>query len=299
MFRSIPSRASARIALTCALFLLPGCRVSVGADGGNERIMASFYPIYIMTRNIADGVPGVKVVNLTKPTSGCLHDYTLSPDELVQLETALAFVVNGAGMESFLARVTQRRPSLPVVDASRGIPPIVDPHGETNAHFWVSVSLAKVQVSNIAEGLARLDPSRAHAYRRNAAAYLARLEALRLAMHAAIDPLPSRRIVTFHEAFPYFAREFDLRVEAVVEREPGSEPSAGELSDTVALVKKAGIHGLFAEPQYPDGAIRTIAKETGARVYLLDPCVTGPDSLDAYFAAMEANRKVLVEALGR
>jgi zinc transport system substrate-binding protein len=285
--------------LACALFLLPGCRGSNRTDGGNQRIMASFYPIYLMTRNIADGVPGVKVVNLTKPTSGCLHDYTLSPDELVQLETALAFVVNGAGMESFLSRVTERRPGLPAIDSSRGIPPIVDRNGETNAHFWVSVSLAKAQVSNIAEGLARLDPSRAPAYRRNATAYLARLEALRLAMHSSIDPLPNRRIVTFHEAFPYFAREFDLRVEAVVEREPGSEPSAGELADTVALVKKSGIRGLFAEPQYPDGAIRTIAKETGARVYLLDPCVTGPDSSDAYLSSMEANRKVLVEALGR
>lgn len=280
-------------------FIILGCGPATKPSGETRRLMTSFYPIYIMARNIAEGVPGVKVVNLTKPSTGCLHDYTLTPDDLLHLENAMALVVNGAGMEGFLPRVRERQPGLSVIDASEGIPPVVDRHGETNAHFWVSVTLAMRQVSNIAEGLARLDTSHGAAYRKNAAAYSARLEALRRSMHATVDPLPHRSIITFHEAFPYFAREFDLRVEAVIEREPGSEPSAGELADTIATVKRAGIRALFAEPQYPAGAVNTIAKETGARVYPLDPCVTGPDALDAYLVAMEANRKVLAGALGK
>ena len=104
-------------------------------------------------------------------------------------------------------------------------------------------------------------------------------------------------IITFHEAFPYFAKEFDLRISAVVEREPGSEPSAKELADTIELVKESNAQALFSEPQYPDSAARTIAKETSAKVYVLDPAVTGPDAYDAYINIMENNLKVLKEAL--
>ncbi|NPV93136.1 MAG: zinc ABC transporter solute-binding protein [Firmicutes bacterium] len=261
-------------------------------------IVTSFYPMYIMTLNITRDIPGVKVTNLTRPTTGCLHDYQLTPEDMKNLEGASIFVVNGAGMESFLDKAVKQQPDLKLVEASRGIPLIRgEEEEEDNPHVWVSISGAIQQVRNIGTQLAALDQGRADRYRANTEAYVKKLESLRDRMHQALDPAKTRDIVTFHEAFPYFAQEFKLNTVAVVEREPGSEPSAAELADTIETVKQSRVKALFAEPQYPAKAADTIARETGARVYILDPAVTGPLDPDAYINIMEANLKTLQEAL--
>jgi zinc transport system substrate-binding protein len=104
------------------------------------------------------------------------------------------------------------------------------------------------------------------------------------------------QIVTFHEAFPYFAREFGFSIAGVIEREPGSEPGARELADTITFIRKNPKALLFAEPQYPAKIADVIARETGSRVRMLDPAVTGPSDRDAYIRIMEKNLKVLREA---
>lgn len=261
-------------------------------------IATSFYPMYLATANIAAGVPGVRVTNVTPPVTGCLHDYQLTPQDLRTLAGAEVLVINGGGIESFADKVVAQLPRLIVIDASRGIDLISARHGGVNPHVWVSVSGAMAQARAIAEGLAAADPEHAAAYRANAAAYLAKLDALRQRMHDGLTSARTRDIITFHEAFPYFAREFDLNVVAVIEREPGSEPSAGELAATIDLVRARRITALFAEPQYPAKAAEVIARETGATVHTLDPVSSGPpDSLDHYIAAMERNLAVLQAAL--
>ncbi len=270
--------------------------VAAGAPPRDFRIVTSFYPIYIHTLNVAGGIPGVTVANLTEPITGCLHDYQIKSGEMVALSRADVFVVNGLGMEAFLERVVRQQPKLKVIEASAGIAIIRDAT-EDNPHVWVAVNGAIRQVENIAAGLAAADPAHAARYRANAAAYVAKLQALSQRMHAALDHLPRRDIITMHEAFPYFAREFDLRIMAVVEREPGSEPNAGELADTIRLIRKAGIMAVFAEPQYPDKIAQAIARETNAVVYTLDPGVTGPPRPDAYLMIMERNLDVLKQAL--
>lgn len=265
----------------------------------NLTVLTSFYPIYIATLNVTQGVEGVEVVNLTKPQTGCLHDYQLTTEDMRKLETADVFVVNGAGMEQFLDKALGQRKDLPVVEASEGIA-LLGEKGAENPHVWVSVANAARQTETIAARLAAIDPKHADAYRKNAADYVAKLEALRAEMHAQIDPLPNKAVVTFHEAFPYFAQEFGLRIAAVVEREPGSEPSPRALEETIRAVRAAGVRALFAEPQYPSGAAETIARETGATVYTLDPVVTGeatPQAKDAYIEAMRKNMQTLVQAL--
>lgn len=261
-------------------------------------ILASFYPVYIMVRNIAADVPGVEVRFLAPLTTGCLHDYHLRPDDRLLLDRADIFVVNGLGMESFLEKAVSQVPGLKIIDSSAGIIPLVDNRTKsTNPHVWVSVSNAILQVRNISESLSRLDPEHKKLYRRNHDNYSAALTALRGKMHAELKDLKHRDIVTFHEAFPYFASEFGLRIAAVVEREPGSEPGAREMADTVKLIKKAGIKAVFAEPQYSPKSAQTIGRETGVPVYELDPAVTGSDSDDAYIRIMERNLEVLKEAL--
>lgn len=262
------------------------------------RILTSFYPMYIATLNVAKDVPGVEVLNLTKPQTGCLHDYQMTPDDMTHLSGANIFVVNGAGMEAFLDKVVAQLPALKIVKASDGIE-LIKGEGEEgdNPHVWVSVSLHIKQVENIAAQLAKADTAHADQYKKNAAEYVARLDQLRKKMHEGLKDVQTRDIITFHEAFPYFAREFNLKIAAVIEREPGSEPSAKELAETIEIVKKAKVKALFAEPQYPTKAAEAIVRESGAKLYTLDPSVTGPMTADAYFAIMEKNLAELRKAL--
>ena len=253
--------------------------------------------MYVMALNVVGDTSGISVERMTGPYIGCLHDYQLTPADLKTLSTAEVFVANGAGMESFIDKAVKQAPNLKVIEASQGIKLAFD----DNPHVWVSISGAIQETKNIAAGLAAADPAHAASYQQNVANYVSRLEKLRQDMHAALDGLKNRDIITFHEAFPYFASEFNLKIVGVVEREPGSEPSAGELAMTIGLVRKAKVKALFAEPQYPAKSADIIRRETGVPVSILDPAVTGPrepaQARDSYIATMEQNLKVLVQAL--
>lgn len=294
------------IAAICAI-LLSACsgRESTepavkGQKGLN--IVTSFYPVYIETINVTKNIPGVSVTILSGNATGCLHDYNLRTGDMKRLEEADILVINGAGMEGFMDRIFEQQPGLQIVDASRGAELLKDEStGEENAHVWVSVSGAIRQVRNIAEQLSAFDRANAQAYGKNAEAYVKKLEDLQVLMHKELDGLKDRNIVTFHEAFSYFAQEFNLNVSAVIELDPGSEPGAGQLASLVDTVRKDRVKALFTEPQYPSDIADIIAGETGAGVYVLDPVVTGSadGDADAYIVKMKENMKTLKEALNR
>ncbi len=294
------------------LFGAAGC-AQAPKEQTRVRLVASFYPIYIMALNLTDGIDDVSLDCMASQETGCLHDFQLQSEDMKNLESADAILINGAGMESFLDKIFSELPALRVIDSSAGITLLEDEghdhageshdhgeehdHGEVNAHLWVSISNCITQVHNLADGLVSLDPQNAARYRENERIYAEKLSALRDNMHAALaDPSP-RDIITFHEAFPYFAAEFDLHIVSVINREPGSEPNARELADTIRLVRDSGVRALFAEPQYPETAADIVADETDARVYTLDPCVSGEMDKDAYLRAMEQNLQTLLEAL--
>ncbi|MFH0754105.1 MAG: metal ABC transporter substrate-binding protein [Candidatus Omnitrophota bacterium] len=292
------------LGVAAVLFLLFGLVAGVRAEDqkpGEIRIVASFYPMYIMAKNVVKDVPGVTVANLTPPMTGCLHDYTVTTEDMKKLVGANIFVANGAGMESFLDRIVSQYPQVKIVQLSESIP-LIKGEGEEgdNPHVWVSISNAITEVKNLDVNMERIDPAHVELYRKNTAEYAGKLETLRQKMQTDLAQYKGKKIITFHEAFPYFAQEFGLEIAAVVEREPGSEPSAKDLADTVDIVKKkAGIKALFSEPQYPALAAQTIAKETGATVYMLDPAVSGPDDPDAYLKIMEKNLEVLKDAFSK
>ncbi len=291
--------------LVFCLSILSACSSQTGKNNGQLNtdnsiiIDTTFFPIYIEAMNITKDIPGVKLVNITPPATGCLHDYQLTPDDLKNMSEADILIINGAGMESFTDKISSQLPDLQIVDASRGIALIKSGENDYNPHVWVSITNSIQQVKNIGEQLAVLDPDHAAQYISNTEVYSAKLEDLRMKMHQAVDNADSREIVTFHEAFPYFAQEFNLHITAVIEREPGSEPSAAELAETIKIIEDSGTRILFTEPQYPAKSAETIARETGTRVYVLDPAVTGTPEADAYLKIMENNMKTLQEALNQ
>lgn len=275
-------------------------------------VCTSFYPAYIMTLNIVGDVPGIQLINIAPPDTGCLHDVQLSPADLLQIEKSDMLIINGSGMEAYLTQVIERFPDLSIIDSSQDLDlssfAAVNEeshsdhdglnHHEVNPHTWVSLSLASQQVQTIGNKLAELDPANREQYLANTTAYVAKLQQLKAKMHEQLAGIKNKNIITFHEAFPYFAQEFDLRILAVVQQEAGSEPSAKELAHTIELIQENQIKAIFVEPQYPEAAARTIAGETGAGVYTLDPAVSGPlDDRDAYLKAMERNLDTLMEAL--
>lgn len=300
--------------LLCVLLVCSGCSLRTEEEPEQFRIVTSFYPMYIMALNLTDGISGVQVDVMAGEQTGCLHDYQLQSRDMQNLQKADVFIINGAGMESFLDAVTDQLPDLPIITASQGIPLIggeeesaeeektehehEHEHGDANPHVWVSITHAIQQVDTISEGLAQADPQHAAQYRENAAVYREKLQDLRQEMHAVLDSVPDKRIITFHEAFPYFAQEFGLEIVKVINREPDSQPSAKELAETIREIRETGVKAVFAEPQYPESAADVVAEESGAGMYFLDPCTTGEKDPDAYLRAMRENMEVLRQALG-
>ncbi len=277
-----------------------------------ETVVASFYPIYLFALNLLDGVEGVELASLAEPTSGCLHDYQLQTSDMKALAQADVFLINGAGMEGYLDGVFEAFPTLPVADASKGVELLEDcaeddhdhdGHGHEhafNAHIWLDAENAILMVNNLADGLIAALPAHADAIAANRDAYAARLTALDAEITAALADLPRKDIITFHEAFPYFAHAYGLNVAAVINRDPDDALSPRQLAELCKTVKSLGAPPLFTEPQYEDMAAKTISRETGAPLFALDPIVTGPADapLTYYEDAMRQNLAVLVEALG-
>ncbi|OKZ85500.1 metal ABC transporter substrate-binding protein [Clostridium sp. 29_15] len=306
------------IIILVSLFLT-GCNNSAKSNNSTESnnkltIVTSFYPMYISTLNIVKDIPNVEVLNMTTSQTGCLHDYSLSTKDLKTLSNADILIINGAGMESFLDDVIDEYSDLKIIEASKGIHLIEDTehddHTEdhdhedhdhdVNPHVWVSISKNIEEVSNIAEELSSLDPNHANEYQDNANEYIAKLENLKTEMHSTLDNIAHKDIITFHEAFPYFAEEFGLNIVGVIEIEPDSEPSAKEVENIISIINEKNIKALFTEPQYSSKIADTIAKETGASIYTLDPIVTGDSNEKAYndyIIKMQENLNTLKEAL--
>ena len=316
------------IPLITTSLLFIGCNNNTNSnkttDDDTLNIVTSFYPLYISTINIAKDIPNVTVTNMTKSQTGCLHDYQLTPQDLKTLENADILVINGAGMESFLDGIISQYPNLQIINATEGLNLLEDDthshddhdhdhdvhddndeHAEDhdheyNAHVWVSVTGNIEEVKNISSQLENLNPENKDAYAANTDTYVSKLEDLKNEMHTELDNLPNRNIITFHEAFPYFAEEFNLNIAGVIEIEPDSEPSAKEIEEIINTVKTKNIKALFTEPQYSSKVAETIATETGVTVYELDPIVTGDanaDAYDDYINKMKKNLDILKEAL--
>ncbi len=218
------------ICLTAALLLLCFAVPATAESAGYPTVAVSFLPIGIFADNVLKGTDA-EIILLAPEASGCLHDYQLLPGDLTRLSSADILLINGAGMESFLPDIRDVYPDLMIADCSEGIELMQDEsdEGEYNSHIWLSPRNAEIMVRNIADALAEIDSAHAEEYSANADAYIRELQSLDAELKARCERLSRRDIVTFHEAFPYFARDYGLNVLAVIAPEPdegGSPPPA-------------------------------------------------------------------------
>lgn len=285
-------------------------------DSNKVKIITTFYPIYIMALNITDGIDNVEVLNMSEQNTGCLHDFQLKTEDMKNIETADAVIINGAGMETFMDKIFEEFPQKNVIDSSKGIDLIkenyhddIDSHNtshdghnhhhdDVNPHIWVSISNYIMQVENVSNGLVAIDPDNKDKYKKNTDKYIASLNNLKSEMHNNLSNVSKKDIITLHESFDYFAKEFNLNIIAVINHEPNTDPSSKEIKETIDIVNKfERTIPLFVEPQYPSTSAEVISNETGAKVYMLDSGVTGENVKDSYIKAMQKNLLVLKEAL--
>ena len=301
------------ISLVCAGFT--AAYVAGENDASNDggiTIVTSFYPMYIATLNVVDGVDGIYLENLSEPQTGCLHDFQLTPEDMKLLSKADVFVINGGGIESFMTDVATAYPKLAIVEACEGLELISEDgeddevhdehgedghdHGDVNAHAWMSVKLYRKQVANIANYLSQIDPSNAKKYQENAQNYDGELAKLQDKQQKAINFSNNQNIVIFHEAFAYVAEDYGINVCAVMDLDEERQISAGEVPGIISTIEQNSVSYILAEETYGADMGRVIEAETDATVVYIDPLNRGDYDKDSYLNGMDANIDKLTEA---
>ncbi len=141
-------------------------------------------------------------------------------------------------------------------------------HGAFDPHFWMDIDFAIVAVEAIRDELTRLDPDGADHYRERAEAYIAELREIDAEIRELLAGLPEERryLVTFHDAYGYFADRYGLTILGFVVEGPEEEPSASAITELVESINELGIPFIFTEPQFSARVIEQIARDTGATV---------------------------------
>lgn len=272
-------------------------------------IVTSFYPVYIAALNLADGVEGVALQTLAGPQTGCLHDYQLSPDNQMALESADVVVLSGAGAESFLDGALEGLDDVPVVDLSQGIDLLKSDHahehenGEIHAlyneHIWTSPTRYARQIQNLSDALIRLDPEHAAAYRVNTQRYLRQIEGIEQQVEETAASLTPTDTILFHESLAYLAQDLGVTVLADIPIGEDEPVSASTLVQAEQAIRPDHRLWLLYDSQYPSDDYDYLGKRAKQSQKLtLDMAVRGPLEKDAWLNAMTANLEQIRAAEG-
>jgi ABC-type Zn uptake system ZnuABC Zn-binding protein ZnuA len=231
------------------------------------------------------------------------EDFEPKPDDAKLLSDAALIVSNGVGLDDFLHDLLASGSggATPQLVLGEGIPTVTE-DGEENPHFWLDPSLVKqYYVPRIAAKLAEIDPAGKASFDANAATYSTALDTLDADLKAKVEQIPeaNRKLVTFHDAFPYFARHFGFELVGVILQNPGQEPTAADLAALVDQVKAAGVKAVFSEAQFSPKLAETLAKEAGITdvVTTLYTDSLGPPPADSYIGLMHWDVDQIVAAL--
>ena len=306
--RSAIRRASV---VAVAVILAAACGPAASAPGattsGSANSAEGALKVVTTTTVFADivqnvGGSRVAATSIIPPGVGP-EDYEPKPDDARKLANAKLIVSNGVGLDDFLDRLLAsgtggQTPQLVLGD---GIPTLTE-NGEQNPHFWLDPSLVKqYYVQRIAAKLTDLDPTGKATYDENASTYGVTLDSLDAELKAKISTIPeaNRKLVTFHDAFPYFARHFGFELVGVILENVGQEPTAAELAALVDKVRAAGVKAVFSEAQFSPKLSETLAQEAGISqvVTSLYNDALGPAPADSYLGLMRWNVDQIVKAL--
>ncbi|MBD2519930.1 zinc ABC transporter substrate-binding protein [Nostoc sp. FACHB-973] len=275
------------------------------AQPGKTKVVTTFLPIYLFTKAVAGNVADVEIL---VPPGTEVHEYQATPENVKAIATANVLVKNGLGLEEFLKDTVKnaQNSKLTEIDASIGIKPLneISPvekmgkeekdreHAQGNPHVWLDPVLAKQQVTNIRDGLIAADPGNKVTYEANAAAYIKELDSLNSEFQQTLQKTPNCTFVTFHDAFPYLAKRYNLKQVAVVEI-PEDQLSPTDVQNAINAVKKYKVKALFSEPGVDNKLLTSLSKDLKLSLRTLDSLETGQTDPQHYFQAMKTNLQTI------
>lgn len=275
------------IILCLALVLLSGCTSTSNKDK-SFKIVTSFYPMYTIANELAKGVEGVTVENMTSHSVGCLHDYTLTTADLKKIENSNIFLFNGLGIENFIEKILITYPNIIVADSSKGIDELISDESEENAHIWLSIDKYIKQVENVKDALIKADSKHKEFYESNAKDYLNRLNELNTKIKT--NTTVKKKCLSFSDSLAYLEETMNLEIKTIETDHEQNGLSAETIVDAIKYVKENGIKSIIIDKQTADNNAKTVAQETQTQVYVLDSMLGGEKD---YIEVMEENLKIV------
>ena len=292
----LPFKASA-----LAISLLAGVALGENPSQKKLNVLTTFAPIECFAANVSGDAAQVSV--LLPPASGP-HNYAFSPSDIRKLGSADVVIENGLGLETWLEKGIRSagKKDLLLVDTSKGIDRITGSDaeniaGSVNPHIWLSPLCAMKQVENIRDALVSRDPANASTYQQNAERYIDRLKVLDSEIRSETASLGNKNLVTFHDVFPYFAREYGFRIVATFETSPDQSPLPKRLERLRTILASEKVGAFFAESSYNSKPLEIFAREFRLPVVQMDSMETGEGNATFYERVTRSNLNKMVEAL--
>lgn len=259
-------------------------------------ILTSFYPIYIMTLNVANGAEDVKVSNMAEKYTGCIHDYTLTTTDMKKFESCDIFIQNGAGLETFSDKILESYPKIKVVNAADGVNNFIthnEDDEEVNSHIWLSISNYINEVIKITDSLMEMNSKNAKIYQKNCENYVNKLYTLKKKFDSL--NLKNKKIINLNESLEYMFKENDIDSVLIETDHEQSTISANKIRNIIELMQNDKINEIYIDKNDSRKLADVLQNETNAKIYVLDSAMSGDGSLDSYINIMNQNYEILKE----
>ena len=314
------------ILTACVALLMPGCGDDDGredsaagcaggapVDGRPLRVATTVAPLTSIVANIAGG-SGTVVTGIV-PEGLNSHTYEPAPSVAATLEDADVVFLNGLALEEPTKELAQANMGGDAVLCELGTTILPEDEyiydfafpesgGDPNPHLWTNPSMALAYAELVHDVLVRVDPERAGVYDANLVAFAARVDALDLALREATATIPAGRrlLLTYHDAYAYFAQEYGWTVVGVIQPSSFEEPTPRDVAELIDQIEGRSVPAVFGSEVFPSPVLEQIAAETGARYVddLRDDDLPGDpgDPEHSWLGLMRFDYVTIVEALG-
>ena len=302
------------VMLVALLAVVAAC----GGTTGSPAASNSGYRVVATTSVFADlarlALGETVQIDSIVPAGIDVHTFEPAPSDAAKIAAADLILMNGLGLDDWVSSLIEaaQQSDVNVVRLGEDLDtvgswsylasPEGDPEHAYDPHVWLDPAGAELYVKRIAERVSQEQPELASAIAATSANGLAQIRALDVevsAMFAAI-PAENRKIVTFHDAFGYYARAYDITIVGVAIASPGQDPSAREIAALIDAIRASGVTTVFSEVQFPSKVLTSIAAETGATVLAdLYSDALGKAPGDTYLGAMRANATAIAASMQR
>ncbi len=270
--------------------------------GADPIQVASFSSI---VTEIARDIGGdhVQVAGLVQPGIDP-HEYQPTPADLKVVSRAQLILTSGKHLESYLGKLEETTGGkAKLVEVGGNLPALEMKHGEgavEDPHWWHSVGNVKKAAQVVRDALIAADPAHGDNYRARAIAYLTQLDMLEKWVRLKVAELPRdrRKLVTSHDAFQYFARDYGFTILAVEGLSTDTEPSNRHVSELIDTIKKENVKAVFTESTVNPKVTQEVTRETGARMGgILHADGLGEGDASTYSGMMRHNVSTIVDSL--